>query len=124
MKEEMQRWRFWIQEMVTEMGKGSGRAGFCFFLGGGGQEFGFEPVKCQPKGPVERGRPVYRPEENCEDCPAGQALRTGVTSTHSVRHLERVPSFPSGPALGLSEDFLIFEPGACAFIWLCALLIT
>lgn len=93
-------------------------------MGRGGQEFGFEPVRCQPESPVETGRPVYRPEENYEDCPAGQALRTGVTSTHSGRHLERVPSLPSGPALALLEVFLIFEPGACTFIWLFALPIT
>ena len=36
MKEEMQRRRFWVQEMVTEMRKGSGRAGFCFGEGGEG----------------------------------------------------------------------------------------
>ena len=36
MKEEMQSWRFGVQEMVIEMGKVSGRAGFCFFWGGEG----------------------------------------------------------------------------------------
>lgn len=49
-----------------------------------------------------------------QDGLSGRAL----TSTHSGCHLERVPSLPSGPALALSEVFLIFEPGACAFIWL------